>query len=802
MLLAAPAADAATFNGFSAPPTVVIGTAFGPGPSRVSGDTPEFGYNGPQDTVGVGSYLTCRPGSAQATGNFSYRYRWQVTDTTFSGNYVPITGLGVDDANDGDNTYQVTSDELNHFVGCIVDVVDNDTESVMGSSYLNACFPWPYTSQAEVYVSEGPLLTENTFFGNPYPIDELEGPGDTFKAGDPLSCWFSNYGDVDPSTSASYSYRWFYIDPQTGNPVQVSTDGQYYPTADDIQNARALYCAVDVQNNDGPTISTVDETGRPYRTVFSTYTPTVYLRQDFDKPVLSIDEGAPATYGKTLRCTPTTPLEETAFSRYRIQIALIRSGSDIVIEDTDTHTITQADEGKIVTCAVIGEYANGDEYTYGYGASADEIYHVEAPSMEPVIRIVGDVHIGETLTCEPGTWDTGAATPRLVSKVGKRSAGDCATYTVQEADNGLTIRCISELVDGEALIATASSAPTNPVSPRPMRPFISFSPGIGGEPQEGVRLVCNLGASTEGLNGGSFTTQWLLDGKPAAGDADGSFTLRPEHVGHMIACSISYRSESVAFDVTTQALTVRSAQPAQPAPEQPLAPCAPTSDLIIGTDGDDVICAGAGNDIVYAGAGNDQVTGGPGNDVVYAGAGDDRVRGGGGSDSLYGQGGDDQLIGEAGQDDLRGGAGDDALSGGDASDKLQGQAGDDRMLGGIGSDYLSGGDGDDAISGSAGQDTIFGGRGDDRLHGGMGADQIFGLEGDDLMTGDAGNDRLAGGSGADQISGGSGIDHVLGGPGADQISGGPGVDMLIGNGGLDTFSGVGAGDVVRQGLAH
>ena len=120
-----------------------------------------------------------------------------------------------------------------------------------------------------------------------------------------------------------------------------------------------------------------------------------------------------------------------------------------------------------------------------------------------------------------------------------------------------------------------------------------------------------------------------------------------------------------------------------PAP-RPATPCTITgtaeNDVIRGTSGSDVICAGSGNDIVY---------GRGGNDVIYGGEGNDVLRGEDGSDRLYGGSGQDLLRGGDGNDRLTGGPGNDLLHGDGGADSLNtqdGRRGNDVANGGAGSD--------------------------------------------------------------------------------------------------------------------
>jgi len=78
-------------------------------------------------------------------------------------------------------------------------------------------------------------------------------------------------------------------------------------------------------------------------------------------------------------------------------------------------------------------------------------------------------------------------------------------------------------------------------------------------------------------------------------------------------------------------------------------------DRLVGTSGDDVICALGGKDRVLAGGGDD---------VVFGDDGDDRLEGGAGADTLYGDDGVDRLEGGDGDDVLAGGPGRDRLEGG------------------------------------------------------------------------------------------------------------------------------------------
>ena len=160
-----------------------------------------------------------------------------------------------------------------------------------------------------------------------------------------------------------------------------------------------------------------------------------------------------------------------------------------------------------------------------------------------------------------------------------------------------------------------------------------------------------------------------------------------------------------------------------------------------------------------------------------------------GIDLLVGSEGDDvlivtgdrgtRLLGLGGDDLLVGGFGDDVLIGGDGNDTLNARAGNDFIFAGLGDDIVNAGDGDDFARGDEGNDFIAGGAGNDRITGSAGDDFLFGNEGIDFIFGDVGFDSLFGGDDDDELRGGDDDDLLVGGAGTDTLFGGDGTDNEI-----------------------
>jgi Ca2+-binding RTX toxin-like protein len=110
---------------------------------------------------------------------------------------------------------------------------------------------------------------------------------------------------------------------------------------------------------------------------------------------------------------------------------------------------------------------------------------------------------------------------------------------------------------------------------------------------------------------------------------------------------------------------------------------------IIGSNGDDIICAGGQADVVEGGLGQDRIYGEGGNDILRGGNGGDWIHGGPGNDEIYGDLLDDKLFGDEDDDLIIGGHGVDYMYGGKGDDWLRGDTNEDAYVGGHGYDVAS-----------------------------------------------------------------------------------------------------------------
>ena len=140
------------------------------------------------------------------------------------------------------------------------------------------------------------------------------------------------------------------------------------------------------------------------------------------------------------------------------------------------------------------------------------------------------------------------------------------------------------------------------------------------------------------------------------------------------------------------------------------------ADVLLGTEGvdiiralgdDDLIDGLGGRDLLFGDAGDDVILGGGGDDMMYGDAGADRLFGGDGRDMINAGSGDDTVYGDAGDDIFvtASGDGNDTYYGDDGSDTLDMSTIGANVTVDLGTGFMMGGS---AFSSLTGSDTLWG----------------------------------------------------------------------------------------------
>jgi len=182
--------------------------------------------------------------------------------------------------------------------------------------------------------------------------------------------------------------------------------------------------------------------------------------------------------------------------------------------------------------------------------------------------------------------------------------------------------------------------------------------------------------------------------------------------------------------------------------EEPVCNCQPATVYVK----DGIVVGGVDDGKPYNGTLRDS----SGDDIIVGTEGDDIIITGSQQDVVCGMGGDDTIYGGGQMDFINGGPGNDIIYGGGQIDTLVGGDGDDIIYGGDQRDDIDGGPGNDILYGDGQEDLIYGGPGNDEIHGGAQADVICGNAGNDVIYGDGGSDDIDGGTGINTIDCGGG----------------------------------------------
>lgn len=687
----------------------------------------------------VNAQLTCHAGSWP--GNPTLERTWLRDDVAIPG----ATG----------ETYAVVDADLGARISCRVKATNAGGSTTLTSPKTAVVIP------ALADVTAPPALT-----GNP-------------QVGSTLTCDAGTW-----SNNPVITYQWM----RDGSAITGATSATYTLVVDDAH--RRITCAVTATTAGGPVTVT---TG-----------PTIDVKiaaPTGDQPLVS----GTLRVGQLLTCTSGTWTNGAVLG-----FVWMRNGQLIPGATASSYQLVDADEGTQISCQIAGTNDGGTTIRTSPSTSAIA-QELIAPFNTVLPTLSGVPQVNQTLTCTSGAW---GGKPQPVAAFQWLRAGvevqgvTSSTYTLSAADAGQSISCkvVARSVAGEANAASALTVPVAAL-PSPELPALLTAPTVTGEAKIGQTLTCNTGTWTASP---TLSVTWLRSGH-LIGVTTATYVPTEADRARTLACqvhAVNVAGETVAISSATNPVTGpfggdklpdvitdtgvvltdnEITQVTNQLPTLPEEGTNPTSGIvplnrctILGTDKNDVITGTPGNDVICAGRGVDRINGMGGNDIIDTGAGDDTALGGPGKDLIHGL---------AGRDTLQGGIGNDRMLGGKDKDKIYGQAGNDAIFGLMGPDILDGGVGNDMVSGMKDNDTLIGGVGNDKLLGGDGKDTARAGVGNDVIDGQAGNDKLYGDAGKDTLSGAAGDDLLVGGAGNDTLNGYAGKDRLMGQAGNDRIDG-------------
>jgi len=448
----------------------------------------------------VGKTLTCSEGSWEGSQPLTFKYQWLRNGAELGGATV--------------STYLVKAADEGQLISCRV------------SASNSAGGPVTATSKAVSIVQAPPTNTTPP---------EITGKA---EVGATLSCSSGIWSS--PSSETSYSYEWVRGDQLVKGPSSSKT----YLVAEADQGY-TLYCEVtafygghEVPARSQPFVIPKKEAGghAPVNTA---------------KPVVS----GPAQLGGELTCSEGawnySPIE------YLYQWIRNPGASRVVIEGAteESYRVVAADEGQKLACRVT---ALNEEGSASAESAAVEVAGNAPVPTSPPPEILGNIRVGEALTCVAGGW-TGEPKPEFTYawlREGAQIASGYA-YTVKAADEGHSLRCLVTAKNdrGEA---TAESSEEYVPGSEPEVGTPSIEGTLPAEP--GKKLTCVPGTVT-GAPAPTVTYEWQLEGENDPSETQPTYEVTSADRGITITCTVTVKSREGTASATSKAVAVRGQAP-------------------------------------------------------------------------------------------------------------------------------------------------------------------------------------------------------------------------------------------------
>jgi hypothetical protein len=267
--------------------------------------------------------------------------------------------------------------------------------------------------------------------------------------------------------------------------------------------------------------------------------------------------GTPAV-GKTLTCVPGKwagkPAPVFAYKWLRDKAEPIASAT------ANTYAVAAEDETHELTCRVVAQNEGGE-------AAAESKNGLKIPGTEPKNasrpEVVGPTGLGETLTCNAGTW--GGSKPLTFAFQWLRNGGSIAgatgpTHIVEKLDEGQLLSC--RVVAKNALGSAEATSETKKIERGKLEstgaPVIEPS----GSVTLGTTLKCSVpeGSWNQSNAELTFEYEWLRDGSGLVKKAS-TYPVVSADQKHLISCQVTAKNKAGGSAATAVSSPVSVVEP-------------------------------------------------------------------------------------------------------------------------------------------------------------------------------------------------------------------------------------------------
>jgi hypothetical protein len=275
-----------------------------------------------------------------------------------------------------------------------------------------------------------------------------------------------------------------------------------------------------------------------------------YARLD-NANTLAIASGDAVRSGTVLTCSTTTTGATNS-------LQWLRNGAPIPGATSADYTTGAADEGKVLQCLVTSTNVEG-----GSRKASAPVTVAPAPAESPpapgVPFISGTANVGQTQTCNTGSWSGSPVFGFQWLRNGAPIPGATAsTYVLAAADKGTAVQCeVTGTNAGGAAVAQSANRLVNSLPPT-----ASVNPSISGTLATGETLTCNPGTWA---NSPSFSYEWLRSGAPIPGATSQTYLVAVADESQPLQCRVT----ATNGDSVAQAVAPRVVVPPPPGTTPP-----------------------------------------------------------------------------------------------------------------------------------------------------------------------------------------------------------------------------------------
>ena len=270
-----------------------------------------------------------------------------------------------------------------------------------------------------------------------------------------------------------------------------------------------------------------------------------------------------ARVGETLTADASGIADDDGLNQASYSYQWLADGTDIAGATAGTYTLTDADEGAIITVRV--SFTDDEEELTSAATIAVEARPNSPATGQPTIA--GMVQVGETLTADAsGIADDDGLNQASYSYQWLADDADIAeataqTYTLVDTDEGATVKVRVSFTDDAGNDESLTSAAAGPVSFAVQQQIVNTlatgRPTIAGRAQMGQTLTADTSgiADADGLTNVAYDYQWLADRADITSATARTYTLVDADAGVAVKVKVSFTDDAGNEEELTSAAT-------------------------------------------------------------------------------------------------------------------------------------------------------------------------------------------------------------------------------------------------------